>query len=106
VPELGTLSRHKIAALIGVAPMARESGRWKGQRRITGGRALVRKVLYMAALVASRFNPPLRAFYERLRARGKNAKQALTACMRKLLVLLNAMIKTQQPWHAPAPTTA
>jgi transposase len=106
VPELGTLSRHKIAALIGVAPMARESGRWKGQRRITGGRALVRKVLYMAALVASRFNPPLRAFYERLRARGKNAKQALTACMRKLLVLLNALLKTQQPWHAPAPTTA
>lgn len=106
VPELGTLSRHQIAALIGVAPMARESGRWKGQRRITGGRAMVRKVLYMAAMVASRFNPPLRAFYERLRARGKNAKQALTACMRKLLVLLNAMIKTQRSWQSPAPTIA
>lgn len=106
VPELGTLSRHKIAALIGVAPFAQDSGRWKGQRRITGGRSVVRRVLYMAALVASRHNPPLRAFYTRLRARGKTAKQALTACMRKLLVLLNALVKTQQRWQAPTPTTA
>jgi transposase len=106
VPELGTLSRHKIAALIGVAPLARESGSWKGQRRITGGRGLVRRVLYMAALVASRHNPSLRDFYQRLRARGKTAKQALTACMRKLLVLLNALLKTHQRWQAPRPTTA
>lgn len=105
VPELGTLSRRKIAALIGVAPIARESGRWRGQRRIGGGRRLVRRVLYMAALVASRFNPSLKAFYTRLRARGKTTKQALTACMRKLLVLLNTLLRTRQAWHAPALAT-
>lgn len=106
VPELGTLSRHKIAALIGLAPLARESGRWKGQRHIVGGRALVRRVLYMAALTASRFNPSLCAFYQRLITKGKTHKQALTACMRKLLVLLNSMMKSKQPWQAPAPATA
>lgn len=106
VPELGTLSRHKIAALIGLAPIARESGRWRGQRHIGGGRALVRRVLYMAALTATRCNPPLRALYRRLVARGKTHKQALTACMRKLLVLLNSMLKSGTPWQAPNAATA
>lgn len=106
LPELGQLSRHKIAALVGVAPMAQESGTWHGQRRTGGGRSVVRHVLYMAALVASRWHPTLKAFYTQLRARGKTAKQALTACMRKLLVLLNARVKNKQPWRAPAPTTA
>lgn len=106
VPELGQLSRHKIAALIGLAPLARESGRWQGQRHIAGGRALVRRVLFMAAFSASRFNPALRAFYQRLVAKGKTHKQALTACMRKLLVLLNSMMKTRQPWRAPGAATA
>jgi len=104
VPELGQLSRHKIAALIGLAPLARESGRWQGQRHIAGGRALVRRVLFMAAFTASRFNPPLRAFYQRLVTKGKTHKQAVTACMRKLLVLLNSMMKSQQPWRAPVAT--
>lgn len=106
VPELGTLSRHKIAALIGLAPLARESGRWKGQRHIGGGRALVRRVLYMAALTATRCNPPIRALYQRLVARGRTHKQALTACMRKLLVLLNSMLKTGTPWELRELATA
>ena len=106
VPELGTLSRHKIAALIGLAPMARDSGRRRGRRHIVGGRALVRRVLYMAAVSAIRFNPPLHAFYTRLRDKGKTFKQAVTACMRKLLVLLNAMLKQHTLWRAPAPATA
>lgn len=106
VPELGTLSRHKIAALIGLAPLARESGRWKGQRHIVGGRALVRRVLYMAAFSASRWNPSLRAFYQRLVTKGKTHKQAVTACMRKLLVLLNSMMKSRQPWRDTAAATA
>lgn len=106
VPELGQLSRHKIAALIGLAPIARESGRWKGQRHIAGGRALVRRVLYMAALTAARCNPPIRALYQRLVARGRTHKQALTACMRKLLVLLNSMMKSGTPWQDPALATA
>lgn len=106
LPELGTLSRREIAALVGVAPLAQESGTWHGRRRIRGGRAVVRRVLYMAALTAARHNPALRTFYTRLRARGKTAKQALTACIRKLVVLLNTILKTQQPWRAPTLTTA
>lgn len=101
LPELGQLSRREIAALVGVAPFAQESGRWRGQRRCWGGRAAVRAVLYMATVSATRCNPVLRALYRRLRAAGKPAKLALTACMRRLLCILNAIVKTQQPWSAP-----
>ena len=106
LPELGTLTRQQIAALVGVAPLARESGQWRGTRHIHGGRAAVRRVMYMATLTAIRCNPWLRPFYDRLRARGKTAKQAIVACMRKLVVLLNSMAKTKQPWHAPLAATA
>ena len=99
LPELGQLDRQEIAALVGVAPMNRDSGKKRGKRRTQGGRAHVRSVLYMAALSASRFNPIIRAFYERLLQRGKEPKVALTACMRKLLVILNAMVKKQEPWR-------
>jgi len=99
LPELGTLSRQEIAALVGVAPLARDSGRWRGQRRIGGGRAAVRQVLYMASLTAVRCRQsPLRTFYQQLRARGKLFKVALVACMRRLLVILNAMVRDGQPW--------
>jgi len=98
LPELGTLSRGAIAALVGVAPWARDSGRHRGARRCWGGRADVRAVLYMATLAAVRCNPVLRAFYQRLLAAGKLKKVALVACMRKLLTILNAMVKTQTPW--------
>jgi transposase len=91
LPELGKLSRHQVSALAGVAPLCCDSGTYRGQRRIWGGRAQLRRGLYMAALVATRFNPELKAFYERLLSRGKPKKVALTACMRKLLVCLNAM---------------
>ena len=93
LPELGTLTRQQIAALVGVAPLNRDSGAWRGKRRVWGGRAPVRAALYMSALVATRFNPVLRAFYQRLCAAGKAKKVALTACMRKLLTILNAMLK-------------
>lgn len=106
LPELGTLSRQQIAALVGVAPMAAESGGWHGRRRIRGGRAVVRRVLYMAAVSAARCHPVLAPYYRQLRARGKPAKVALVACMRRLLVLLNSILKTRTPWQAPAPTTA
>lgn len=99
LPELGHLDRQAIAALVGVAPMNRDSGRKRGKRRTQGGRANVRSVLYMAALSATRFNPVIREFYERLLRRGKERKVALTACMRKLLVILNAMVKSQTPWR-------
>ena len=100
VPELGRLSRQQIAALVGVAPLARDSGRWRGQRPIGGGRAAVRQVLYMATLTAVRCGgSPLRAFYQHLRARGKVFKVALVACMRRLLVILNAMVRDGQPWN-------
>ncbi len=99
LPELGQLDRQEIAALVGVAPMNRDSGTKRGKRRTPGGRARVRSVLYMAALSASRFNPIIRAFYERLVQRGKEQKVALTACMRKLLVILNAMVKKHEPWR-------
>jgi transposase len=99
LPELGQLDRRTIAALVGVAPFNRDSGQWRGRRMIWGGRASVRAALYMAALVASRRNPVMRAFYERLRAAGKPAKVALVAVMRKLLTTVNAMIKHQTPWR-------
>lgn len=99
LPELGQLNRKQIAALAGVAPLARESGTWRGRRPVWGGRGQVRRALYMAALVASRHNPVLRALYTRLRAAGKPAKVALVACMRKLLVILNAMLHTGTRWR-------
>ncbi len=99
VPELGQLNRKEIAALIGVAPFNRDSGTWRGHRTIWGGRASVRAVLYMSALVASRHNPVIRMFYERLVAAGKAKKVALTACMRKLLTILNAMVKHHRTWQ-------
>jgi transposase len=98
VPELGTLSGKRIAALVGVAPVARDSGRWSGTRSIAGGRAGVRSALYMAILSAARYNPAIRAFYARLRAAGKAAKVAQVAAMRKLLVILNAMVRDNRPW--------
>jgi transposase len=99
LPELGTLSRKKIAALVGVAPIARDSGQHRGRRSIAGGRAQVRSMLYMAAVTAARTNPVIRAFYQRLRAAGKPAKVALVACMRKMLTILNAMLRTQTRWQ-------
>jgi transposase len=98
LPELGTLSRHQIAALVGVAPLNRDSGRLRGKRTVWGGRARVRAALYMAALTASRYNPIIKAFYHRLCGAGKARKVALTACMRKLLIILNSMVKHQQTW--------
>jgi transposase len=99
LPELGTRNRQQIAALVGVAPLNHDSGKKRGKRRVFGGRASVRRTLYMATLVATKFNPVIRTFYERLLARGKEKKVALTACMRKLLVILNAMIRTNQAWR-------
>lgn len=100
LPELGRLSRKEIAALVGVAPLARDSGTLRGKRLIWGGRAPVRATLYMGALVATRWNPVIRAFYQRLRAAGKPAKVALVACMRKLLTILNAMVRSNTTWNA------
>jgi len=100
LPELGTLTRQQIAALVGVAPLNGDSGTLRGRRMIWGGRAHVRTVLYMGTLVATRSNPQIKAFYERLLAAGKVKKVALTACMRKLLTILNAMLKHRTPWHA------
>lgn len=99
VPELGRLNRKQIAALVGVAPLARDSGTLRGKRLVWGGRAPVRAVLYMGALVATRRNVVIRAFYRRLIAAGKPKKVALTACMRKLLTILNAMMRTNTPWR-------
>ena len=99
LPELGTLTRRQIAALVGVAPLNRDSGTWRGKRMVWGGRATVRAALYMATLVASRWNPVIRAFYQRLCAAGKPKKVALTACMRKLLTILNAMLEHRTPWR-------
>lgn len=100
LPELGTLTRQQIAALAGVAPLNRDSGTLRGKRTVWGGRAHVRAVLYMGALVATRCNPVIQAFYRRLCAAGKAKKVALTACMRKLLIMLNAMLKHRTAWHA------
>jgi transposase len=99
LPELGQLDRRRIAALVGVAPLNRDSGAWRGRRCVQGGRADVRTVLYMATVAAVRCNPLIRRFHQRLRAAGKPAKVALTACMRKLLSLLNAILRTRTPWQ-------
>ncbi len=99
VPELGQLNRQKIAALVGVAPFNRDSGQFRGRRTIFGGRRAVRSVLYMAALAARRCNPVIRAFADRLEAQGKLPKVILVACMRKLLVILNSMVKTNTHWN-------
>ena len=101
LPELGALNRRAIAALTGVAPFARDSGQHRGRRMIWGGRADVRSVLYMAAVSAARINPVIKSFYLRLKQAGKPAKVALTACMRKLLTILNTMLRNNQSWHAP-----
>ena len=100
LPELGLLDRKQIASLVGVAPISADSGRKRGYRRVFGGRAMVRSALYMAALSASRSNPVIAPFYQRLVDRGKLKKVALTACMRKLLVMMNAMIRDQLVWSS------
>jgi transposase len=105
LPELGALSRRRIASLVGVAPFARDSGQKRGQRHTRGGRASVRTALYLAALTGSRFNPVLRELYQRLRAAGKPAKLALVALARKLLTILNAMVRDRSPW-TPTPSQA
>lgn len=99
LPELGRLNRKQIAALVGVAPFNRDSGKYRGKRRISGGRAEIRSLLYLAAIVAIRHNPPLRAYYQQLRERGKLKKVAIVACMRKLLTCLNAMVRDNEPWE-------
>jgi len=101
LPELGTLSHKQIATLAGVAPLARDSGTLRGKRMVWGGRAGVRTALYLAALCGRRWNPQLRRFYERLLAAGKPKKVALIACARKLLTILNAMLRDTTPWKAP-----
>ena len=98
LPELGTLNRRQIASLVGLAPFNRDSGRFRGRRMIWGGRAHIRTVLYMSAVVAARFNPVIRAFYQRLKEAGKGFKVAITACMRKILIILNTMIKNNTYW--------
>ncbi len=101
LPELGELSTQKISTLVGVAPLNRDSGQMQGKRTIYGGRAAVRQMLYMATLVAVRHNPVIKAFYDRLCQRGKVKKVALVACMHKLLIILNAMIKNGTDWQLP-----
>jgi transposase len=101
LPELGSLNSKEIAALAGVAPFNRDSGKHQGERIVWGGRSQVRRVLYMAAVSAARCNPVIRDFYQRLRSQGKPAKVALTACMRKLLVIMNSMLKHRTPWNPP-----
>ncbi len=99
LPELGQLNRQQVAALVGVAPLNRDSGQRRGKRHVTGGRATVRRVLYMAALTATRCNPVISQFYQHLLAAGKEKKVALTACMRKMIVILNAMVRDQRAWE-------
>ncbi len=99
LPELGSLTGKRIASLVGLAPLNRDSGQFRGKRTIWGGRARVRTALYMPTLVATRFNPVIKAFYERLLQRGKHKKVALTACMHKLLPILNSITKSGQPWR-------
>ena len=106
LPELGCLNRHQIAKLVGIAPMNRDSGRFRGERHIAGGRASVRSALYMATLSAIRFNPVIASFYRRLCDAGKRFKVAITACMRKLLVRLNAMLRDGTPWREKPPQVA
>ena len=102
LPELGSLSHKQIAALVGLAPLNQDSGKKRGKRVVWGGRASVRGALYMATLVATRHNPVIRAFYQRLLATHKPKKLALTACMHKLLTILNAMVRSQTRWAPPA----
>lgn len=102
LPELGQLSRQQIARLVGLAPINRDSGRWRGKRRIAGGRACVRSQLYMPTLSAIHSNPKLQSFYERLVEQGKPRKLALIAAMRKFLITLNAMLRDQTEWKKPA----
>lgn len=102
LPELGQLDRKQIAALVGVAPLNRDSGHWRGRRSIWGGRPVVRTALYMAALVATRYNSVVRSFYERLLATGKPKMVAVTACAHKLLLILNAMVRDGSNWQEPA----
>jgi len=106
LPELGRLTRREIAKLVGVAPLSCDSGTMRGRRAVWGGRAQVRAVLYMATTTALKHNPAIRAFYERLRAVGKPHRVAITAAMRKLLVTLNAIIKTRTSWRSPCPLGA
>jgi transposase len=101
LPELGSLSPRELSALVGVAPLNRDSGTLRGRRTVWGGRARVREALYMGALIASRFNPAIKEFYERLVEAGKPKKVALVACMRKLLVILNAVMRERTPWRYP-----
>jgi transposase len=103
LPELGQLTAKQISRLVGVAPINHDSGQHQGKRRISGGRAHVRSVLYMGAVVAMRHNPIIKDFYARLVERGKSKKLALTACVRKMLVILNAMVRANQPWQSPTP---
>jgi transposase len=106
LPELGQLTAKQISRLVGVAPINHDSGQHQGKRRISGGRAHVRAVLYMGAVVAMRHNPIIKDFYERLVERGKSKKLALTACVRKMLVILNAMVRANQPWQVPDLSTS
>lgn len=99
LPELGKLNRHQIAALAGLAPFNRDSGMFRGRRSVCGGRAEVRSVLYMGVLAAIRYNPVIKSHYQRLRESGKPAKVAITACMRKMLVILNTMMKSRMKWQ-------
>ena len=103
MPELGTLGAKRAASLAGLAPMTRQSGKWRGKERIRGGRPMLRRAVYMPALVATRFNPAMKRTYERLIAAGKPAKLALTAVMRKLVVLADALIRDNRKWAKAAP---
>jgi transposase len=105
LPELGQLEHKQIAKLVGVAPLNRDSGKLRGRRTIVAGRRNVRTALYMATISAMRFNPQIRSFYERLRQAGKPFKVAITACMRKLLTILNALIRDNSPWRKKAMNT-
>lgn len=98
LPELGTLNKKEVSALVGVAPMNRDSGKWRGKRRVQGGRANVRTMLYMATLSATQCNPVIQAFYKRLVNQGKHKKVAITACMRKFITMLNAMVRDKCEW--------
>jgi transposase len=106
LPELGKLTHKQIGALVGVVPYTRQSGHWRGEAHIRGGRLEVRTVLYMATLTAIRCNPTIKTFYQHLLAQGKKKKVALTACMRKLLTILNAMIRHQEEWRSPQTSAA
>lgn len=101
LPELGSLSPRELSALVGVSPLNRDSGTFRGRRGVWGGGARVREALYMAALIASRFNPAIKEFYGRLVEAGKPKKVALVACMRKLLIILNAVMRDRAPWRCP-----